>query len=269
MTEDDNTPPGKGNGKDRGHIVFFPSAEERERKRREKQEIEEQKKHNEKLWQKAYRDRQKGEKVPFFTERAKQIPPFAKYSVLTLVIIHVLTNLLPADVHSLMILHFSFIPAVYTGGMDWQWSALVSPLTSLLLHIGWMHLAMNGFMLLVMGTFFERTFGSRRALLFFIVCGLSGNLLFFLIHPMLLAPVVGASGAIDGFFAVFLILNWSRLPVAPHLRKRGYAPLLLFWCGLTIVMGLIFPQTAWEAHLGGLLAGWGIFELWKRGKLKI
>jgi len=269
MTQDSDTPPKKPNGKDHGHIVSFPGADERERIRREKQLAEEQKRRDEKEWQKTYKERQKGEKVPFFTGRVKKIPPFTKFAVLTLIAIHVVTNLLPQELYAQMIAHLGFIPGIYTGAAAWQWSALISPLTSLVLHFGWMHIILNSFMLLVTGFMFEKAFGARNSLLFFILCGLAGNLIFFVINPFWVGPVVGASGAVDGFFAVFLILNWARMPLPPHLRKRGHTPLLLFWCAMTIVLGLIFQNTAWEAHLGGLLAGWGIFELWKRGRIKV
>ena len=270
MTEDDDdTPPKKTNGKDHGHIVSFPSADERERLRREKLQAEEQKRRDEKAWQKAYKDRQKGEKVPFFTGRMIKIPLFTKAAVLTLILIHLVTSLLPQEVYAQMIVLFAFIPGIYTGAAEWQWSALISPLTSLVIHFGWMHLVLNAFMLLVTGFFFEKAFGTRRALMFFIVCGLAGNLMYFIINPFSPHPVVGASGAIDGFFAIFLIMNWARMPLPPHMRKRGHAPILLFWCAMTIVLGLIFQNTAWEAHLGGMLAGWGIFELWNRGFIKV
>lgn len=269
MTEDSDTPPKKSNGKDHGHIVSFPGADERERIRREKQQAEEQKKRDEKSWQKAYKEKQKGEKVPFFTGRMGKIPLFTKSAVVTLLVIHLLTNLLPLELYAQVIMHLAFIPGTYTGAAEWQWSALISPLTSLVLHFGWMHLVLNSFMLLVMGFFFEKSFGARRALLFFIVCGLAGNLLYFIINPLSTGPVVGASGAIDGFFAVFLIMNWYRIPLPPHIRKRGHAPLLIFWCALTVVLGLVSVNTGWEAHLGGMLTGWGIFELWKRGKIKV
>lgn len=269
MTEDSGTPPKKPNGKDHGHIVSFPSAGERERIRREKQEAEEQKRRDEKSWQKAYKEKQKSEKIPFFTKRMVKIPLFTKSAVLTLIVIHLLTNLLPQEVYAQIIVLFAFIPGMYTGAAEWQWSALISPLTSLVLHFGWMHLILNSFMLLVMGYFFEQSFGARRALMFFIVCGLAGNLLYLIINPFWVGPVAGASGAIDGFFAIFLIMNWARMPLPPHIRKRGHAPILIFWCAMTIVLGLIFQNTAWEAHLGGMLAGWGIFELWKRGKIKV
>lgn len=257
------------NDKNRGQIVSFPDADKRKKIRKEREEIEKAKKANQSKWRQAYKSQEKSEKVPFFSDRVRNIPPFTKFTALGFIIIHLLTVLLPAEQYEWLILNLAFIPARFTGTLEWNALAVLTPVTSLYLHLDFMHLAMNSFMMLIMGMFFETSFGARRSLLFFMICGLSGNLAFFLLNPGLIAPVMGASGAIDGFFAVFLIINWTRLPLPPHIRKRGYAPVMLFWIGLTLLSGFLFPGTAWEAHLGGLLTGWGILELWKRGKIHI
>lgn len=259
----------KPNGKDRGQIVSFPGQEERERLRREREDVERARREHENAWQKTYHAREKGEKVPFFTGRARNIPPATKYLVLGFVLIHLVTLFLPEAEYEWLMINFSFIPARYTGAMEWSVTSLLSPVTCLFLHYDLMHLAMNSVMMLVLGVFFESTFGARRTLLFFLFCGLSGNLLFFLLNYGEFKPLLGASGGIQGFFAVLLIVNWARMPLPPHLRKKKYAFIMTFWIGLTIILGLILPNTAWEAHLGGLLAGWGALELWKRGKIKV
>lgn len=264
----DDQPP-KKNGKDHGRVVSFPTSQERERLRQEREEIEKAKKANEEAWRKSYQKQTAGEKVPFFGERARNIPPFTKYTVLGFIAIYLVTLFLPIEQYEWLLMNLAFVPGRYSGALEWNLFALIAPVTSLYLHFGLMHLGMNSFMMLVMGIFLETSFGARRAFLFFLLCGLSGNLLFFLLNPGQVTPLLGASGAIDGFFAVFLIINWSRMPLPPHLHKRGYAPLMVFWILLTVALGFVFPGTAWEAHLGGLLAGWGVLELWKRGKIRV
>ena len=259
----------KGNGHDPSHVISFPDKKERDRLRKEREEIERSKQANEDVWRKAYGEQNKPEKVSFFTERAKNIPPFTLTIIVTFILIHLGTLLLSPEQYEWLLMNFSLIPARYTGDLPWSMTALLAPVTSLLMHYDFTHLAMNTVMMLVIGVFLEPAFGVRRTLIFFLICGLSGNLLFFLFNWGLLKPVLGASGAIQGFFAVFLIINWSRLPTPPNIRKHKYTTIMLFWVGLTVLLGFVIPGTAWEAHLGGLLAGWGIFELWKRGKIKV
>jgi membrane associated rhomboid family serine protease len=76
------------------------------------------------------------------------------------------------------------------------------------------------------------------------------------------APVaVGASGAIFGLFGIWL--NWA-------VRRRNTAQgrfllrQIMFLLLLNAALPFIIRGIAWEAHLGGLIAGFVIGELWSR-----
>jgi membrane associated rhomboid family serine protease len=72
---------------------------------------------------------------------------------------------------------------------------------------------------------------------------------------------VGASGAIFGLFGIWF--NW-----AVRRRDTAYGRALLRQIGFLLLLNaalpLIIGNIAWEAHLGGLVAGFVIGELWSR-----
>jgi membrane associated rhomboid family serine protease len=75
--------------------------------------------------------------------------------------------------------------------------------------------------------------------------------------------LVGASGAIFGLFGVWL--NWAvrrRNTLQGRALLRNIGVLLL----INAVIPFIVPGIAWQAHLGGLIAGFAIGEAWSRIK---
>jgi membrane associated rhomboid family serine protease len=136
------------------------------------------------------------------------------------------------------------------------------------LHGGWMHVFINSTMALVMGMGFEKQFGSKAAAFFFFACGLAGVLLYFMLQPFSNVPLIGGSAAISGWFGAMVIL-FSRQNANVKIGKYGAWPIIAFWVLFFIVMGTIGDRTmAWEAHVGGFLAGIGLLHLVKKNKLK-
>ena len=250
-----------GNGKNEGDdsVIQFPSAKERRK-------IEKEKLKQERIWREEYKKQKQAGKESFFTARARNIPPFTKYSIILMLLIQLVLTLIPQEQRMEIVYNLGFIPGIYTGQAPLTIFALISPFTSIMIHGGWVHVGFNAFMMLIMGMFFENSFGFKRTLQFFIICGLAGNLLYFILNPFSLNPVIGASGALNGFFAIFLIFNISMLP--PQISNKGASRLILIWAAIIILLGLIQSGTAWQSHLGGLLSGWAIYELWKRRKIK-
>jgi membrane associated rhomboid family serine protease len=74
---------------------------------------------------------------------------------------------------------------------------------------------------------------------------------------------VGASGAIFGLFGIWL--NW-----AVRRRNTAHGRALLRQIGFLLLLNAALPfiirNIAWEAHLGGLIAGFVIGELWSRAR---
>ncbi|MEZ5919619.1 MAG: rhomboid family intramembrane serine protease [Alphaproteobacteria bacterium] len=164
---------------------------------------------------------------------------------------------------------FGFIPGAFTGTYEGHWTNWLSPFTHMLIHGGWMHMAINALMGLALCTFFERHFGTRTAVLFVLLCGLSGALIYFVLNPFTTAPVIGASGATSGLFAAVLLLL-SQNGQMGQIGRKGPWPVIAIWAVLMTLIGLIGGGgIAWQAHLGGFLAGAGLTALMLKGKLKL
>ncbi|MGH1455921.1 MAG: rhomboid family intramembrane serine protease [Alphaproteobacteria bacterium] len=208
-----------------------------------------------------------GGKQPFINW--EKIPPFARFMVAILLIIQVFMSFFVSAADKVyIVMHYGFVPAVYTSGEGRIADAVIAPFTSLLLHGDWMHIVFNVVMLLAMGIFFERTYGTKRAVIFFLLCGMAGHLAYLVLNPFSTMPVIGASGAISGLFAVTVITMSESGMMGPEAQKRGPLPFILLWISIIVIMGALGPGTAWQSHLGGFVGGIGFFHLWKRGILK-
>ncbi|MFQ5565702.1 MAG: rhomboid family intramembrane serine protease [Paracoccaceae bacterium] len=137
-----------------------------------------------------------------------------------------------------------------------------SLLTHAFLHGGWLHLALNGAAFLGLGHALVQTIGIGRFLVVFVVTAVAGALAFGLIAETN-GPVVGASGAIFGFLAVITAWQERALRIAGRSRAmiwKRIAGLVLLNVALALGLGGLL---AWEAHLGGWVAGWllaGVFR---------
>ena len=135
-----------------------------------------------------------------------------------------------------------------THGQPWRL------LTSMFLHAGVLHLAMNMYVLVQGGRLVERLFGATAFSVLYVLAGLFGNVVSLFLHPEI--PVgVGASGAVFGVFgaaAGYLVVERRAVPPA-FLRSLG-AQLFQFIV-LNVAIGLMVPFIDLAAHLGGLASG--------------
>jgi len=158
------------------------------------------------------------------------------------------------------------IPVSFEGCADGGMSALNIPpaltlFTYMFLHGGIWHLAGNMLFLWVFGDNVEDALGHARYLAFYILCGLAGGLLYFATQLHSTAPLVGASGAISGVVAAYLILNprvhmWVLAFEIIPLELPAYIVLGL-WIVNNIALAFTGLETgvAYLAHIGGLIAG--------------
>lgn len=173
-----------------------------------------------------------------------------------------------------LLVRAAFVPIRYSGRFDLDFFAFSSPFTYAFLHGGFAHLAINMVWLAAFGSPLANRFGALRFSLFFAATGLAAVALFWAMHPFGEAPLVGASGAISGMMGAaarygFRIDRSSGkaafagqpLPMAAVLRSRGVVTFLATWMVINLATGLfglapgIDGQIAWEAHIGGFLAG--------------
>jgi len=166
---------------------------------------------------------------------------------------------------------FAVIPAklmASTGGVTafFATGAVFVPerltlVTYMFLHGGWIHLIGNMLFLWVFGDNIEDAMGHIRFIMFYLMCGIFAALLHSWMLPQSDLPLIGASGAVAGVIAAYLILHprvkvWVlalwRIPI-----KITAAWALGIWIAAQFV-SLLFESeeaVAWWAHVGGLVAG--------------
>ena len=132
--------------------------------------------------------------------------------------------------------------------------------TPILLHAGITHILFNMWALWVLGPQIERGVGTGAFIALYLASAGVGGLFAFLMGDAT-DVAVGASGAIFGLFGVWF--NW-----AVRRRNTAYGKALLQQIGFLLLLNAALPfiitNIAWEAHLGGLIAGFAIGELWSR-----
>jgi rhomboid protease GluP len=124
--------------------------------------------------------------------------------------------------------------------------------TSMFLHFGFMHLALNMAVLWGIGATTERLYGNGYFLLIYILSGMAGALASLLWHPEINSA--GASGAVFGVFGASLAYFLQPGNGVPRTVVSGNIVAGLFLVGVNLLFGLA-PGIDNMAHLGGLVAG--------------
>lgn len=143
------------------------------------------------------------------------------------------------------------------------WTSFV---THGLLHGSMVHLVMNGVIFLSLGGMLANVLGTARFLLLFALTAAAGALVFALIADTR-GPLVGASGAIFGFFGI--LKAWECRYLLQHGGSwRRFWGTILGLVAINVVLFYFLPgggQLAWEAHLGGFIAGFALGPVLGRG----
>ncbi|MCL5776613.1 rhomboid family intramembrane serine protease [Limibaculum sp. FT325] len=132
------------------------------------------------------------------------------------------------------------------------------------LHGGWLHLALNGAVFLALGHGISRSIGIGRTVGLFLITAAAGALVFALIAETRW-PLVGASGAVFGFLGTATAWRLRALR-AVGLSTAPVWRLVAGLVAINAVMAFGFTglggALAWEAHLGGFVAGWLMARVW-------
>ncbi len=157
--------------------------------------------------------------------------------------------------------------------------SFITPFTSMFLHGGFLHLLGNMWFLYLFGDNVEDNFGRARFILFYFLCGLAAALLQVVIEPNSALPMIGASGAIAGVLAAYVVLY-------PRARVLTLVPIFVFiqfielpavffivawflWqllAGITSLGNLGMGQggVAFFAHIGGFVMGLVLVRVFRR-----
>lgn len=152
--------------------------------------------------------------------------------------------------------HAAVLPAEYT-----KLPPELTLVSYMFLHGGWLHLIGNMAFLWVFGDNVEDALGHLRFFFFYILCGIAGGLAHSLAMPESASPLVGASAGISGLVGAYLMLHpnvriWFLMFMRIPLRIPAIWPLGA-WIGFQIwnLITTTDQDTAWWAHVGGLIAG--------------
>jgi len=157
-----------------------------------------------------------------------------------------------------------FIPARMTGQLviPDALPAILTPLTSALLHGGWLHLAVNMLMLVFVGSQVERVIGAGGLVMAYLIGALVSAAAQFAVDPGSTVPLVGASGAISALFGLYALFFGQPKQVTRNMKLNRWihaAWLLATWVVLQWMAGMLAGGQgvllATPAHIGGFIAG--------------
>lgn len=214
--------------------------------------------------------------VPLHDANPLKSIPF-QYVTVTLIALNVIayafigTTLIP-ELHQQQ-QDFALIPIEFLDGVRlpaaevlWLEDPLPVPeqftvISYMFLHGNLLHLIGNMLFLWVFGDNVEDAMGHARFLMFYLMCGIFAGLAHTAVQPSSYVPLIGASGAVAGVVAAYLMLHpkvkvWVLVLFRIPLRVSA-AWALGFWVGLQFFNALMAGEgeVAWWAHIGGLVAG--------------
>ena len=206
--------------------------------------------------------------------------------------VHVLRMLLPLATDQEIIWTFGFVPARYDatvmagqfpGGVGAEfWTFL----TYAFLHADFSHILFNMLWMLPFGSALARRFSPLRFFVFLALTAIAGALAHLITHQHEVAPMIGASAAVSGAMAASIRFAFQRgsflsfgrgnadaaahvpaLPLWTSLKSPRVLGFLAVWFGINIVFGVgsiaigsAAQSVAWQAHIGGFLAGLFLFS---------
>ncbi|MGH7658750.1 MAG: rhomboid family intramembrane serine protease [Gemmatimonadales bacterium] len=197
-----------------------------------------------------------------------RITPFVTFGLIAINILVFLLQLAQADIQALF-MTWAIVPVEYSRMADLPpehlgpfWFTLFS---SMFMHGGWMHLLGNMLFLWIFGDNVEEAMGHAKFLVFYLICGVLASLAQIFLDLDSTIPSLGASGAISGVLAAYLVLFPRQKVRVLLIRRVARMPawaVIGMWIVLQFINGIgTLAQTeqtggvAYAAHVGGFVAG--------------
>jgi membrane associated rhomboid family serine protease len=219
-----------------------------------------------------------------------RVPASAAGLIAALVIAHVARVMSPLLTQQAIIENYAFFPMRYSHAYlvahnvspQSFWDRAIPFVSYIFLHANFTHLAINCAWLLPFGSIVARRFGVVLFLTLFLVCGVAGAAAHLATHWGTADYAVGASAAIAGLMAVgFRVIapinavdvqSYRAAVSGDPAFEQPLAPLLslrfLGWTAVFVAINVVAGRTglgagpgpgpdliAWQAHIGGYLAG--------------
>lgn len=158
---------------------------------------------------------------------------------------------------------WALVPAKITDQRD-----LITLLTAMFLHAGWLHILGNMLFLWVFGPAVEDVMGAGRYLVFYLLGGLVASVAQILVDPNSTIPNLGASGAVAAVMGAFLV-NFPgdrirtvlilgifiQITTLPAILLIGIWFILQLVSQLAVLGGTGGAGVAFMAHIGGFIYG--------------
>ena len=146
-------------------------------------------------------------------------------------------------------------------------------LSSMFMHGSIAHIFGNMLFLWIFGDNVEDRIGHIRYAVFYLLCGFAAALGQIMMGPDSIIPMLGASGAISGVLAGYLLLFPSRQVRAIIFNFLTSVPAYVaigIWIVYQVVLGFLTPSStggvAYAAHIGGFVAGLITIKLFSLGR---
>jgi len=157
------------------------------------------------------------------------------------------------------IARYAVVPADIAAGRH-----LGTLITSLFLHANLLHVAGNMLFLWIFGNNVEDKLGEIKFLVIYFAAGIAGSLLQVFLTPSSTVPMLGASGAISGLLAAY-VLYFPRARVLTFIIPIFFVTLsaylfIGYWIALQALdaylsLGVTGGGVAFFAHVGGFVTG--------------
>ncbi len=201
--------------------------------------------------------------IPLKDENPTEKKCYTRYIILFICVI-VFFFQISSSQSNLITYYFGFKPAsLFNSFENPSFPPLLTLITSIFMHGGWMHLIGNMMYLVIFADNIEDVFGTKKFIVFYFLAGVFASLSQALLNLSSEIPMIGASGAIAGVLGAYLYYfpRAKILVLVPFFIfftiRVPASILLIFWFIFQFLnLSNIESSVAWMAHIGGFIFGY-------------
>jgi membrane associated rhomboid family serine protease len=193
---------------------------------------------------------------------SRRTVPLVTYALIALNVLFFFVELRGGDA---FIEKWAFVPSRFLANPLGESLTLI---TSMFMHVGWLHLGSNMLYLWIFGDNVEDRFGHIKFAVFYLLCGLVAVFAELAFAPGSSLPGLGASGAVAGVLGAYIllfpqgrvrVLQGQQVIQVPALIVIGLWIVLQLFSGIgSIASTAQAGGVAYMAHIGGFVAGLGL-----------
>jgi membrane associated rhomboid family serine protease len=216
--------------------------------------------------------------IPISDDNPVRLTPFITWAIIILCVAVFIWELSLGRQADAAVYALGFRPVTLLHGQTEL--AAITILTAMFVHGGFLHVGGNMLYLWIFGNNVEDAMGHVKYIVFYLISGVAATLSMAWMDPASNVPMVGASGAISGVLAAYVLLYpRARVTVIVPLGIIFY-PMKIsaiwvvgFWFVLQLVSAALSnpdqPGVAWWAHVGGFLVGAVLTPLFKSSEIPL